>query len=190
MLTLILIAILVAIIINKGLRGIEYKQIHHFYLLLLGFALQLFIFNERFANSNYNKLTPVIYIISLAILLLFMFLNIRYSGIKIAMLGFLGNCIAIVANGGYMPQDLNKLEFVGNYQKAELLRKFGHFYNGVAMTADTKFNILSDIVAVRKPEFLASVYSIGDVFITIGLIIFIFEILKRPKYDEDMDDEF
>lgn len=187
---IIVISTFVAVIINKGLKGIERKQFKGYFLIFVGFALQLIIFNEKFANSKYNYLMPYIYILSLLILLSVLLLNLKYHGIKIAFIGFLLNSITIIANGGYMPQDISKLELVGNLEKAELLRELGHFYNGVMMTKDTRLNFLGDIIAIPKPQILASVYSIGDVFITIGLIIFVFELLKRSNYTEEVDYDY
>ncbi len=188
---IIILSTVLAIIINKGVDGIERKSFKGFVLIFIGFGLQLAIFNDKFAFSKYANLTPYIYILSLLTLLTVLMLNLRYFGMKIALLGFLQNCITIIANGGYMPQDLSKLELIGNFEKAELLRKFGHFYNGIAITENTHLKFLSDIIVIPSPKFLASIYSIGDIFISIGLIIFIFEFLKHPAYiDSNIDEDY
>lgn len=188
---IIILSAVFAIIINKGISGIERKSFKGFILIFIGFGLQLAIFNDKFAFSEYAYLTPYIYILSLITLLAVLLLNLRYFGIKIALFGFLQNCITIIANGGYMPQDLSKLELIGNLEKAELLRKFGHFYNGIATTENTHLKFLSDIIAISSPKFLASIYSIGDIFISVGLAIFVFEFLKRPAYvDSNIDEDY
>lgn len=188
---IIILSAAFAIIINKGISGIERKPFKGFILIFIGFGLQLAIFNDKFAFSKYAYLTPYIYILSLLTLLAVLLLNLRYFGIKIALFGFLQNCITIIANGGYMPQYLSKLELIGNLEKAELLRKFGHFYNGIAATENTRLKFLSDIIAISSPKFLASVYSIGDIFISVGLAIFVFEFIKRPAYiDSNIDEDY
>jgi len=189
MLIIVVISIVIAVIVNKGLRGIEHKKVEQFYLILLGFAIQLVIFSQEFSYSKLDFLTPILYIYSLLILLIFMVLNLQYKGIKIAGIGFLSNLAAIVSNGGYMPQNLLKLELIGEQEKVELLKQFGHFYNGIVMSPNTHLNFLGDIIVIPKLKFLMSVYSIGDVFITIGITIFIFEFLKFERNQEEIDEE-
>jgi hypothetical protein len=118
-----------------------------------------------------------------------MVLNLQYKGIKIAGIGFLSNLAVIVSNGGYMPQNLLKLELIGEQEKVELLKQFGHFYNGIVMSPNTHLNFLGDIIVIPKLKFLMGVYSIGDVVITIGITIFIFEFLKFEKNQEKIDEE-
>ena len=189
MLIIVLIAIIIAIIVNKGLRAIEHKKVEQFYLILLGFTIQLVIFSQEFSYSKLNFLTPILYIYSLFILLIFMVLNLQYKGIKIAGIGFLSNLAVIVSNGGYMPQDLLKIELVWGQEKVELLKQAGHFNNAISMSPNTHLNFLSDIIAIPRPRFLMGVYSIGDVVITIGITIFIFEFLKFEKNQEKIDEE-
>lgn len=189
MLIIVVISIVIAVIVNKGLRGIEHKKVEQFYLILLGFAIQLVIFSREFSYSKLNFLTPILYIYSLLILLIFMVLNLQYKGIKIAGIGFLSNLAAIVSNGGYMPQDLMKIELIWGQEKVELLKQTGHFNNAISMSPNTHLNFLSDIIAIPKPRFLMGVYSIGDVFITIGIAIFIFEFLKFERNQEEIDEE-
>ena len=189
MLIIVLIAIIIAVIVNKGLRGIEHKKVEQFYLILLGFAIQLVIFNEKFLYSKLNFLTPILYIYSLLILLIFMVLNLQYKGIKIAGIGFLSNLAVIVSNDGYMPQNIPKLELVWGQGKVELLKQAGHFNNAILMSPNTHLNFLGDIIAIPKPRFLMGVYSIGDIFILIGICIFIFEFIKFERNQEEIDEE-
>jgi hypothetical protein len=189
MIIIVLIAIIIGIIINKGLRGIEHKKIRHFYLIVLGFAIQIIIFNEKFENSTANFLTPILYVCSLIIMLIFMVLNFQYKGIKIALAGFLLNVATIVANKGYMPQDTDKLAAMGEFDKINMLNKFGTYYNGITMSARTHLNFLGDIIAPTFLKPYGSVYSIGDIFILIGICIFIFEFLKFEKNQEEIDEE-
>ncbi len=186
---IVLVSFIFSIAVNKGIRGIEKKTFRGFLLVIAGFAIQLTIFSSKFASSSLSYLTPYLYILSLAVLFVPIALNLKYHGMKITLVGFLSNFLAIVSNGGYMPQDISLLELAGNVEKAELLRTLGKFYNGIAMSNNTKFKFLSDILVVTKPNFLAAVYSIGDVFIAIGLCIFVFELFKVPSYNDDLIEE-
>lgn len=175
----IVVSLLIAILVNKGIKGIEEKQFRGFPFAIMGFALQILIFSERFFYSNYRDLTPYIYILSLLSLLTVILLNLRYKGMRIALIGFLSNLTVIIANGGYMPQDIDKLQMMGKLDKVEMLSKFGKYYNGIVMSERTRLNFLGDIIA---PTFLrpyASVHSIGDIILLVGLCYFIFEFLRK-----------
>jgi hypothetical protein len=177
----VIISTLIAIFINKGIRGIEKRTFKGFYLILVGFALQILIFNDKFANSNCNYLTPYIYILSLLILLLVLVLNLHYNGMRIAFVGFLLNITVIIANGGYMPQDITKLQAMGEFDKITLLNKFGSYFNGTIMSSKTHLNFLGDNIALVFLKPYAGVYSIGDIILVIGLICFIFEFLRKTS---------
>ncbi|MGC8972423.1 MAG: DUF5317 family protein [bacterium] len=183
MLYLIAITIcsVIAILVNKGIRGIEKKTFRGFYLIIIGFALQIVIFSEKFFYSGYRYLTPYIYILSLLLLLTAILLNLRYNGMKIALIGFLSNLTVIVANGGYMPQDINKLQIMGKIDKVENLSRFGRYYNGIIMSQETRLNFLGDIIAPTFLKPYAGVHSIGDIILIAGLCYFIFEFLSKEN---------
>jgi len=183
---MLLIIIIIAIVgisaaINKGFKGIKKKELKGILLLIVGFAIQLLIFNEHFAKSKISNFTPLLYIISLLILYIFLLLNLNYKGIKITLIGFSLNVITIIANKGYMPQDINKLYVVGEKTKAELILQYGHFYNATLMSKNTHLNIFGDRIIIPFLKSLSAVYSIGDVIIIIGICIFIFEYMRNNR---------
>lgn len=177
----IILCFIVAVIINKGIRGIEKKTFRGFPLILLSIALQMIIFSDKFFYSSYRYLTPYLYTLSLLILLTVVILNLRYKGLRIALIGFLSNLTVIIANRGYMPQDISKLQEMGKIDKVEMLNKFGRYYNGVVMSQETRLNFLGDVIALKFLKPYASVCSIGDIILVIGLCYFIFELLRREK---------
>ena len=181
LLSIIVVAVtIVAIAVNKGVKGIENKEVKFVYLIFLGFLIQIAIFNQRFASSSLNKFMPFLYIVSLIVLLVFVIANSqRYLGMKVAFVGSVLNFIVIAANGGYMPQDINKLYLAGLSSKAELLQASGKFYNAIIMSENTRLNFLGDVIAIPQLKPIASVYSIGDMFLVLGICIFIFEFFKN-----------
>ncbi len=178
---IILSAFIISFFINKGFRGIEKKELKGTLLLIIGFAIQLLIFNKYFAKSKISNFTPLLYIISLLILYVFLLLNSNYKGIEITLIGFTLNTITIIANKGYMPQDINKLYVVGEKTKAELILQYGHFYNATLMSKNTHLNIFGDRIIIPFLKSLSAVYSIGDVIIVIGICIFIFEYMRNDR---------
>ena len=172
-------AFILAIIVNKTPKGIENKEVKGFYLIIIGFAIQIAIFNNKFAQSKLNHLTPAFYILSLILLLIFLLVNIKeYWGIRITTLGFSLNLLAILANHGYMPQSIKQLQESGQIEKIKLLTKYGHFYNATLMSSKTKLNFLGDRILLSLFGKFKTVYSIGDIIIIIGIAFFVFELFK------------
>ncbi len=187
LLLLILAAFLLAIIKYKNIKNIEHKNIKLYWLILLGFAIQIAIFNEKFAQSKLNYLTPTLYILSLIVLLIFLLANFKeYYGIKVTTVGFILNIIVILANKGYMPQSIKQLALSGQMEKIKLLTKYGHFYNATVMTNKTRLNLLGDRILLSMFGKFKTVYSIGDIIIMIGMAIFVFELFAPDKSVEEI----
>ena len=182
LLSLIGFAFLIAIIKYKNIKNIENKSIKFYWLILVGFIIQIAIFNGKFAQSKLNYLTPIFYSISLLVLLIFLLANFKeYQGIKVTTFGFILNVIAILANGGYMPQSIKQLSISGQTEKVKLLTKYGHFYNATIMNSKTKLNLLGDRILLSIFGKFKTVYSIGDIIIMIGIAIFVFELFAPNK---------
>ena len=182
LLLLIIAAFLLAIVKYRNIKNIENKNIKFYWLILLGFTIQIAIFNEKFAQSKLNYLTPVFYILSLIVLLIFLWANVKeYNGIKITTLGFIFNVLVILANKGYMPQSIKQLAISGQTEKIKLLIKYGHFYNATIMTNKTKLNLLGDRILLSIFGKFKTVYSIGDIIIMIGIAIFVSELFAPDK---------
>ncbi len=186
LLIIVLISFSFAIIINNGLKGIENKEVKGFYFVIIGFAIQVLIFNEKFANSRYANYTSLLYIISLLIILIFMIINYKqYLGIKIMSLGFISNIVVIIANKGFMPQKLDLLIKSGQLEKVKMLKLHSHFYNATLMNKHTHLNFLGDRIMLSLFGKCKTVYSIGDIIIMIGVAVFIFELFKKSSTEKN-----
>ncbi len=182
LLFLIIAAFLLAMLKYRNIKNIENKNIKFYLLILLGFVIQIAIFNEKFAQSELNYLTPVLYILSLIVLLIFLLTNFKeYNGIKVTTAGFILNIIVILANKGYMPQSIKQLALSGQMEKIKLLTKYGHFYNATVMTNKTRLNLLGDRILLSLFGKFRTVYSIGDIIIMVGIAIFVFELFAPDK---------
>ncbi|MCD6427584.1 MAG: DUF5317 domain-containing protein [Caldisericaceae bacterium] len=181
LLIIVLTSFAFSVIINKGLSGIKNKEINGFSFVIIGFIIQILIFNEKFANSSYKNYTPFLYVVSLFIIFAFMIMNFkRYLGIKIMSLGFILNILVIVANGGFMPQQIDLLIKSGQLEKVKMLKTYGHFYNAILMNEHTHLNMLGDRILLSLFGKFKTVYSIGDIIIMVGVAIFIYELFKKP----------
>ena len=56
LLSIIVLAVtVVATAVNKGVKGIENKEVKFVYLIFLGFLIQIVIFNENFSSEYYIR---------------------------------------------------------------------------------------------------------------------------------------
>jgi hypothetical protein len=101
---------------------------------------------------------------SYALALLFLAANFRIGGMVIVALGTCLNLLAITANGGVMPASARALRAAGE------LASDGEFRNSAAVH-HPRLLFLGDVFAVPKGWPLHNVFSIGDLFIAIGVAV-------------------
>lgn len=146
-------------------------------LILLGFSIQLIIFQKFWQeNSETRPLTPIAYLVSLSLLLIAMALNHRIAGMKILFLGFLLNFLAIVSNGGYMPVSISARAIAGQPS----LTPGQTANNVIGAGSDTRLEFLGDQFAIPKWFPLPNVFSIGDLFIATGGAYLLYKAMTSP----------
>jgi hypothetical protein len=106
----------------------------------------------------------VLHLGSYALALLFLGANRRIGGMAIVAIGTLLNLLAIAANGGVMPASARALRAAGE------LASNDEFRNSAAVH-HPRLLFLGDVFAVPNGWPLHNVFSIGDVFIAIGVAI-------------------
>ena len=125
-----------------------------------------------------DLLRAPLFAIAFGVLTVALWLNRRHPGLSLAALGVAANGIAVTVNGGFMPVYLPSLAAAG-LGPADLQPAFQ-----VVLPAalDLGFLLqagpLGEIIPIPLP-FLATVSSLGDVLIAIGLGWFIFSTLLR-----------
>src|SRR5262245_14727685 len=82
-------------------------------LVLAALAVQLLIFTPFRSQPLISAWTIQLYILSMALLTLWVALNWRIPGMVLMALGLLANFAAIAANGGYMPVSPESARYAG-----------------------------------------------------------------------------
>lgn len=117
-----------------------------------------------------------LFLLSYIILLGFVFLNLRRIGIAIIGIGLLLNFLPIVANGGLMPvtpETLARGDFPEDVQLGEWVPGSKDV---LLAEEDVRLGALSDRFVLDS--FAGSIaYSIGDVFIAVGMVVLLAELL-------------
>jgi hypothetical protein len=118
-----------------------------------------------------SSVARVLWLVSYALLIWMLHLNIRLRGTPLVAAGLFCNLIAIVANGGLMP-----------VRRAALIAsgRGYHVHNNSIQLGHPHLGALIDRWAVPHWIPFANVYSVGDVLIAVGTVVVIVTAM-RPK---------
>lgn len=149
-------------------------QIRWWGLALGGLLFQVLLFSEPVA-MRVGGWGPPLYVASTAVVLLALLRNLALPGFAVLALGAVLNLLVIVANGGQMPADplafaaLNGLPVV----------PVDFFSNSELAAPDTFLPFLGDIFFLPRPLPFANVFSIGDLLIGLGAVVFLVRSMHR-----------
>lgn len=177
----LVIGIVLGYIIGGRLKNMLNNPLHWTGLAISAFGIQFFLFTDKFASLFPPASVVPLHVLSYILILIFLFKNIKYLGIKIAGLGIISNFIAIVSNGGYMPTFDNNLALTSMGSNAEIIKSQGTLHNSSIISQHTNFEWLSDIFVLPSWLPLSNVFSIGDVLIGVGLCLYLILAMKSQN---------
>ena len=117
-----------------------------------------------------GDLGPPLYVASTGAVLVAVIRNIRIPGMALVAVGAGANLAAIVANGGFMPASEAAFAALGSGLNAG--------YTNSTIVADPALEPLTDVYSLPTWLPFANVFSIGDVFIAIGVVIVIVSAMR------------
>ena len=137
-------------------------------LALGGLLFQLVLFSPA-VTERVGDLGPTLYVASTVAVLVALLANLRLPGLWILAIGAAMNLLAIVSNGGYMPSSPEAWMALNGLAEVPT----DAYTNSAIMTSATAFPALGDIFVFPRPLPLANVFSVGDVLIAVGAIVFL-----------------
>src|SRR3954468_12292611 len=140
-------------------------------LVFAALAIQIGIYSSLSARVPAAWDAPL-HMLSYLLLIGFLLLNVRVPAFWLVGFGLLSNVAVIFSNGGRMPVSGEAWQAAGKSLSA--FNREGISDNNVLATADTHLRWLSDVFAVPAQVPLASVLSIGDVMMVIGMVAFVY----------------
>jgi hypothetical protein len=165
MLLALVIAVVVGLARGGKLSNLTEIRVRAWWLLFVGFGLQIGV---AFIPRSMHDLAVAIVLSAYVPLLIFVWLNRQMAGLWMAGIGILMNFTVIAVNGG-MPVMLEAIEIAGGAADMALGSKY------VALTESTRLAFLADVVPLPK-----NVISLGDVFLAIGVGVFLEDQIRRP----------
>lgn len=144
-------------------------------LALAGLVFQALLFDAPIA-SRVGSLGPVLYVGSTLAVLAALLHNRSLSGFRLIAAGAALNLVVIVANGGWMPSSPEAWQQLNGLAALPTL----DYSNSALAGSATFLPFLGDIFVLPRPLPFANVFSIGDVVIGLGAIVFLVRTMHRP----------
>jgi hypothetical protein len=161
-----------------GLAQLSFRWIP---LVIAGLGLQFLIFPLLGGASIVpTQYIPLLYILSMALLAIWVVLNRHIPGIVLMGIGLLMNMAAIVANGGYMPINTDAANALGQSRDPAVggteIRNHSRATRG-----PVQLWIFTDILLITGIGWFSSVFSIGDVLLAFGASRLLYCSVQRPE---------
>jgi hypothetical protein len=169
-------ALAIAILRGGRLVNLADIELKAWWLLFLALGLQL---GTRFLpDSSWSEWVGVtMVLISFALLMVMVLLNRAKPGMWIAGLGVLMNFVVIAVNGG-MPVLPGAAEVASGFtvESPDFSGSFKH----IALDETSRLTFFADVIPLRLVG-IGEVISLGDVFLALGLGVFLEYELRRPR---------
>ncbi|WP_432407140.1 DUF5317 domain-containing protein [Wukongibacter sp. M2B1] len=167
-------------LVRKGsIRNISVTKIRGWILALIAFVLQIstLIFRDVSFVESYGR---YFYIASSILIILTLVFNLDKKGMWIILTGSILNFIVVIMNGNKMPISFDGLELAGLQNMIDGI-KSGEITNYMSIEQVTNWTKhLGKYIVMPKPYPMAKVISIGDVFMSLGIILFVQGQMIKP----------
>lgn len=162
-------------------RGLVTFDLRRGWLILLAFLIQLAVIRTITDPSSLGIKKAALAVT--ALMLLWAILpNLRWWAFRIFAAGFVLNTLAMAANGGLMPvTPENHLRVAdASHETLSQGQTPPHCKCILLAPSDTRLGFLSDTIYLSTPS--PKVYSVGDLFLMVGLLTFLGEVAVRAVH--------
>lgn len=178
MLYAILIGLLAGLVTGGRLGRLAELHLHWVPVAIAAMLVQTVLFTPAVWTAV-GDLVPLIYVASMVVALVVVLRNLRQAwALSLVALGTFSNLMAILLNGGFMPVTAEALGIA-----TPTVTRYG---GNSVLTADPAVMFLVDKFVM--PEWLpfATVYSVGDVLIGIGIVLVIAIAMQPARADDSL----
>ncbi len=165
--------------------GLAELSLRRSWLALVALGLQLYpIYFSEAGGEQVGGTRVLVLIGSYLILLVFIWENRTLPGIWLVGAGLAANLAVMLANGGYMPITREALTSAGYVNLAGTAEIGSHLFasKDILLPASAiRGWILSDIFVIPAPLLIRSVFSFGDLLISMGIFWIIQHAMRQPR---------
>ncbi|WP_026478984.1 DUF5317 domain-containing protein [Alkaliphilus transvaalensis] len=180
-------ALLLGIIIGK-IRGGQIKRLGYLtlrfpFMVVLSFLIMLTTsIMISLGHETFIQFKMLLYIIAYCLLFFVLFLNLHNRSLWFILIGAILNFAAIVLNQGRMPIDLILLEEAGFLNMLQSIN-IGALPNYIPMAeAEAITTYLGKRFVTPSIYPLKQIFSVGDIFIALGLTIYVQAIMQSKLH--------
>ena len=171
-------------------QKIRVPDIHGLWLVFIAFLPQFLAFQfPATINRISDHWIPYILIGSLILLLNFTWSNRKIKGFLLMEIGLICNFIVIAFNGGFMPlmpEIAEKLVLPGSKIILELGERIGFGKDILLKKEDTILWFLGDVFTLPSWINYRVAFSIGDIFIAVGVFLLFWTLGSPHKNTEEV----
>ena len=180
----ILAAIIVGFVSGGNFAYLGNTKVKYINLIFVSVAIRYlptFMNIGVFRNFSILKevVSPFFFNLSYFLIILVLILNIEHKLLNLVLAGSIMNLLVVISNGGYMPVSEAALRR-GGYSFSGVTGEFLDM-NHIISSETTKFYYLGDIILVPPPYPFPQLLSIGDLFLCLGIFLFIVVNMNRKK---------
>lgn len=166
-------AIVIALIAGGRFSRLTLLDLRWPWVFVAAFGLRLAIVVVGIAGWRPGLVaTGPLHVLSYALLLAALVANRHLWPMWIAAIGVAMNCVVIAANGGAMPAAAALVRASGQGRILQLVEA-GRYPTHSIIDASTRLSFLADRYLLPRPYPRPSVFSLGDIFITLGVVLLI-----------------
>jgi MFS family permease len=169
----LLVGLLIASALGANLTRLADLRFRGSVLVFGALAIQAGIFTPLRDNVPVSWDRPL-HVLSYVMILAFFVANVRVPAFWLVGFGLVANICVIFANGGRMPVSADAWRASGG--DVSVFAPSGFADNNVLSGPGTHLRWLSDVFAVPPQIPLATVLSIGDLLIVIGMVAFVYRV--------------
>ena len=170
------LSLAIAVLRGGRLTNLGDIELKAWWLLPLGFALQLATDWLPDADWTHGVALAMV-LVSFGLLMIMVVLNREKSGMWLAGLGVLMNFTVIALNGG-MPVLAGAAEVASGFVVSA--PDLSDSYKHVLLDESSRLTFFADVIPLRIAT-IGQVISLGDVFLAVGLGRFLEHELRRPR---------
>ncbi|MFF0828742.1 DUF5317 domain-containing protein [Brevibacillus sp. NPDC003359] len=166
LLDILILSFIIAFI--RGARMREFPKFHYLSILFAAIGLQL-------CSALFSSWGGLFISVAYLLLLIFFYSNREHEDIRVFMIGWFFNALAIWSNGGKMPIDIELAKKLP-YSVEPIIN--GTDFKHSVLDSNSNLSFLSDILFMPFP--IARVISIGDIFIMLGAFLLVQRVMGKP----------
>lgn len=168
------VALTIAVLRGGRLVNLGDIELRAWWLLFVALGLQL---SAGLLPEGARTLGLTMVLLSFGLLMVLVWFNRSKPGIRIAGIGVLMNFTVIAVNGG-MPVMPGAAEVASGWtiSRPDFSESFIH----VVLDESSRLTFLADVIPLRLAG-IGEVISLGDVFLALGLGVFLEHELRRPR---------